>query len=316
MTGKSIDELLMERRTIEDLIKQNFERKLAMLFIDVWGYTQYVETRTAVNGRAMLKEFFDIVSPIIEKYAGVLVKKIGDEAMVAFTSPVSAARASIAMQQGLAEYNRQVTKQNRIHAKIGVDYGEVLVEDKDIHGDTVNVASRVTSLAGKDQILFTGFAWVPTRDVEGVVFRDYGVVTLKGKAEPVNLYELVWRDDRSLPRVGPQKETAPPIPAAIIENGQFDSLTRYLDLIYDTQRQHAATIGKLFDKLDAQGKAIAKCEPRLDALEKLTSEELKPAVEAHTKSLSRITGAPLFVSFLLGLGALLAMFLAWFGFKN
>jgi len=312
--AKSINQLLEERHRIEELIAQNFERKLALLFIDVWGYTSYVETRTAVNGLAMLKEFFDIVNPIIEKYAGVLVKKIGDEAMVAFTSPISAARASIAMQQGLAEYNRQVTKQNRIHAKIGVDYGEVLVEAADIHGDTVNVASRVTGLGGKDQILFTGFAWEPTRDVEGVVFRDYGIVTLKGKEEPVNLYELVWRDDRSLPRIGPQEEKAvPPIPAAVIEPGQFESLTRYFDKIYSLQFQQ---VGKFSDELSAQGKAIAKCEPRIDALEKLTSEELKPTVEAHTKSLSRITGAPLFVSFLLGLSALLAMFLAWFRIKS
>ena len=143
-----IAEILRERERLDRELQKKFKREVTILFTDICGYTKYMETRGDISGRAMLQKHNDIVFPLVEKHEGVVIKTIGDAVMATFSTPLAGVKASIAIQNGLYEYNRKVQAADRIHVRIGINKGEALMDEADVFGDAVNVASRIQSQAG------------------------------------------------------------------------------------------------------------------------------------------------------------------------
>jgi class 3 adenylate cyclase len=120
------------------------ERKLAaILAADVVGYSRLVsadEAGTIARLRALRKEF---VEPLIAEYRGRVVKLMGDGALVEFASAVDAVECAVALQHGVAEREAGEPEVRRIAFRIGINVGDIIVEDGDILGDGVNVAARL-----------------------------------------------------------------------------------------------------------------------------------------------------------------------------
>jgi adenylate cyclase len=94
----------------------------------------------------------ELVDPTIPKHHGRLVKTTGDGLLVEFSSVVDASRSANEMQTGMAERNETVTQNDRIEFRMGLSVGDVAVEDGDIFGDGVNVATRLEGLAERGGI--------------------------------------------------------------------------------------------------------------------------------------------------------------------
>jgi adenylate cyclase len=117
------------------------ERKLAaILAADVVGYSRLVgddETGTIARLKALRKDF---IEPLIADHGGRVVKLMGDGALVDFASAVDAVECAVAIQNGVAEREAAVAEDRRLAFRIGINIGDIIVEDGDILGDGVNVA--------------------------------------------------------------------------------------------------------------------------------------------------------------------------------
>jgi Adenylate cyclase, family 3 (some proteins contain HAMP domain) len=136
------------------------ERRLAaILAIDVVGYSRLMEqdeADTFERFRTHRKELFE---PEIAKHHGRIFKLMGDGLLVEFASVVDAVECAIALQRAMAERNSGLAADRRIDARMGINLGDVIIEDEDRHGDGVNIASRLQGLADPGGIAISGTAY-------------------------------------------------------------------------------------------------------------------------------------------------------------
>jgi len=202
--SRRIEQILRERQRLDQLIQEKFRKKMSILFSDVCDYTQYVEKMGDITGRSWIQKHHDIVLPAIEKNGGRVLDIMGDGVMASFPSVLFSVRASVAIQRGLEEYNARADPDHEIHVKIGINAGEILIDEDQVAGDVVNTASRIQAQAGPDQILIAKTIYEEVCGSEDILCRLHGKVRVKGKAEPLELYRVVWRDEEIVLSEEPQ----------------------------------------------------------------------------------------------------------------
>jgi adenylate cyclase len=170
---------------------ERVERRLAaILAADVAGYSRLMgqdETGTLARLRAHRRELID---PNIADHRGRIVKTTGDGILIEFPSVVEAVACAVAVQRGMTERNTGAPEEQRIVFRIGINLGDVIVEDDDIHGDGVNVAARLEGLAEPGGICVSRVVRDQVRDKLDLAFDDLGEQTLKNIARPVRVYAL------------------------------------------------------------------------------------------------------------------------------
>src|SRR4029077_18262309 len=128
-------------------MKQPCQRRLAaILAADVVGYSRLMgadEEGTHERLTALLR---DLVDPKISEHHGRVVKNTGDGFLAEFASVIAAVRCAMDMQRGMIERNVSIPPTERIEFRIGINLGDVIVEEHDIFGDGVNVAARLEAL--------------------------------------------------------------------------------------------------------------------------------------------------------------------------
>ena len=195
---KTIEQFLRERERIDRILQKEFNKETTILFTDICGYTEYTEKRGDLSARAMLQKHNDIVFPAIEKHDGVVIKTIGDAVMATFSTPLAAVKAASEIQNGLYRHNLKAGVENRIRVKIGINTGDALMDGGDVFGDAVNVAARIQSKAKEDQILLSRKVYEEVCGSDDVLCRLHEKVQMKGKAEPLQLYRMVWENEDSV----------------------------------------------------------------------------------------------------------------------
>jgi TolB-like protein/class 3 adenylate cyclase len=186
-------------------------RLAAILAADVAGYSRLIgadEEGTLERLKAIRAELID---PKISEHRGRIVKTTGDGLLVEFASVVDALRCGTEWQRGMADYNTVVPSDNRIEFRIGINMGDVVVEDGDIFGDGVNVAARLEGLADPGGICVSARV---QEDAEGrldLTFDDLGDQNLKNIARPVRVYRVRLGIVATIPKATPT-ETGP-VPA-------------------------------------------------------------------------------------------------------
>jgi adenylate cyclase len=119
----------------------------AILAADVVGYSRLIGADEAGTLQAFKSIRAELFEPAIATHNGRLVKTTGDGFLVEFGSVVEALRCAIEVQRGVAGRNARAATENRIEFRIGVNVGDIVVEDDDIFGDGVNIAARLERLA-------------------------------------------------------------------------------------------------------------------------------------------------------------------------
>jgi class 3 adenylate cyclase len=192
----NIEVLLRERNKLDDLLQQRFRHEVTLLFTDIQGSTAYYERWGDLSGRQMVQRHNDLLFPVIAQHQGTLLKTIGDAIMASFAEPVGAVQAAIAMQRALRDYNRDREAAGQIHIRIGINSGRALVEPHDVFGDVVNAAARVESWAVPNQILISEATY--RRLPATIPSRLLGAKELRGKSAPIQLYEVLWDDRKTV----------------------------------------------------------------------------------------------------------------------
>jgi adenylate cyclase len=161
-------------------------RLAAVLAADVAGYSRLMgadEDGTLARLNAHRRQLID---PKISEHRGRIVKTTGDGLLVEFGSVVDAVRCAVEVQRGLAERNSAVGESQRIAFRIGVNLGDIIVEDGDIFGDGVNVAARLEALAEPGGICISRTVRNQVRDKLAYDFVDMGEQSVKNIARPVH----------------------------------------------------------------------------------------------------------------------------------
>jgi adenylate cyclase len=136
--------------------------------------------------------------------------------LVEFASVVDAVRCAVAVQQAMPERNTNVTADNRIELRIGINLGDIIIEDDDIYGDGVNIAARIEALADAGGVFVSNTVHDHVRDRLPFVFEDLGEQQVKNIARPVRVYRVGPRPSRppagETPAVQPGTPPALPLP--------------------------------------------------------------------------------------------------------
>ena len=167
---------------------------ITVMFADVAGSTSLYEKLGDNQANAVIHDVIDMMSDIIIKNSGKVVKTIGDEVMCRFSKVDNAFITASVIQEMLQ--NRPRVSGSKIRVRIGMHTGQALLrEDGDIFGDAVNVASRVTAIARGNQIITTK----ETIDGLSPLFqgccREFDRIPLKGKTEETVICEVIWEAD-------------------------------------------------------------------------------------------------------------------------
>jgi adenylate cyclase len=110
--------------------------------------------------------------------------------LVEFASAVDATRCAIEIQESIARHNLALAAGHRLRFRIGVNLGDVIVQDDDIFGNGVNVAARLEALARPGGILISGDVYRQVRGLVAQGFEDLGEQRVKNIAEPVRVYRV------------------------------------------------------------------------------------------------------------------------------
>jgi adenylate cyclase len=180
------------------------ERKLTtILAADVAGYSRLIgadEEGTLARLGAMRR---DLIDPEIAAHQGRIVKTTGDGLLVEFASVVGAVRCAVAVQRAMEVREAPLPEDRRVIFRVGINLGDIVVEDGDIFGDGVNIAARLEGIADPGGICLSASAHEQVRGKIDVEFADLGEQSLKNIARPVRAYRIVL------------ETPAPPQPAAL-----------------------------------------------------------------------------------------------------
>ena len=171
--------------------RERMERRLAAIFaLDMVGYSRLMESDEASTHSRHKSLRKDLIEPTISAHSGRVVKSTGDGLLVEFASAVDAVQCAVEIQRGMASRSADEPADRRIQFRIGINVGDVVAEDGDIHGDGVNVAARVESLADPGGIFISGSAHHQVRNKVKVGFEDLGLHELKNLAIPVHVFRV------------------------------------------------------------------------------------------------------------------------------
>ena len=169
----------------------NLTRRLAaILAADVAGYSRLMGTDEEGTHARLKAHLRELVEPKIKEHRGHTVKNTGDGFLAEFASVVDAVRCAVEIQRGMADREPDVPQERRIRFRIGINLGDVMVEEHDIFGDGVNVAARLESLAEPGGICISRMVRGNVRDKLDYSFEDLGEQSVKNIARPVRVYRV------------------------------------------------------------------------------------------------------------------------------
>jgi TolB-like protein/class 3 adenylate cyclase len=163
-------------------------RLSAILAADVAGYSRLMGLDEEGTHERLKRHFDQLLNPKINEHRGRVVKNTGDGALAEFVSVVDAVRCAAAIQRGMIDRDAELPDGRRIRFRIGVNLGDIIVEDGDIFGDGVNIAARLEALAEPGGICVSGTVHDQVRDKLTYQFDDMGEQTVKNIARPIRAY--------------------------------------------------------------------------------------------------------------------------------
>ncbi len=187
-------------------------RKLTtILAADVVGYSALMaadEEATLTTFRTYRK----VIEALVGKHSGRVFNTAGDAVLVEFGSAVEAVRCAVSIQEDLAVRNAQLSEDEQMWFRIGINVGDVMIEGDDLFGDGVNVAARLEGLAEKGGICISGSTFEQVKNKLSIAFLDIGPQKVKNIPEPVPVFRIVPGQVSVKP--DQQTETSQKIPSA------------------------------------------------------------------------------------------------------
>jgi adenylate cyclase len=163
---------------------------IAVLLADVVGYSRLMSADEEAT-HAMLTECFgSLIEPKISDHGGRLIRTSGDGLLVEFDSAFDAVRCGLEIQQVLSARNAGVNIEHRFQMRIGVNAGDIIVDKRDIYGNSVNIAARLETLAEPGELFVTNSVRDQLLGHPDLVFEDRGLHRLKNIDPPTRVFRV------------------------------------------------------------------------------------------------------------------------------
>ncbi|HJU18144.1 MAG TPA: adenylate/guanylate cyclase domain-containing protein [Stellaceae bacterium] len=117
------------------------------MLADVVGYSRLMSQDEDGTHRRLTRLAGEIIISTTAHYSGRLIRSMGDGLLVEFDSAFDAVRCGLEIQRGLAEAHNPGSGDPRIQLRIGINTGDVIFDERDIYGNSVNIAARLEQLA-------------------------------------------------------------------------------------------------------------------------------------------------------------------------
>src|SRR5215472_1666149 len=132
----------------------------------------------------------ELIAPLIDQHRGRIFKTTGDGLLIEFASVVDAVRCAVVVQKGMEDRNANLPERERIRLRIGINVGDVMVDEGDMFGDGVNVAARIEALAAPGEICVSASVREQIGEKLPIGFADFGEHGVKNIARPVRVYRV------------------------------------------------------------------------------------------------------------------------------
>lgn len=242
-------------------------RLAAILSADVAGYSRLMGDDEIATVRT-LSEYRGVISKIVGTHQGRIVDMPGDNVLAEFGSAVDAVEAALAMQADLGERNAKLPDQRRMAFRVGINLGDLIVEDERIYGDGVNVAARVEALAPAGGICVSAKIRDEVQRKLNLTFEDLGAYELKNIAEKVQVYRIATDGpaSRSAPATAgapaPARQSKPAIIVLPFSNMSGDAEQEFFadglteDILTDLSRFHELFVISRNTSFKYKGQAV------------------------------------------------------------
>ena len=161
------------------------------LFADIAGFTALTEAHGDEHALQLVDEFARAVQAELPPVGGEHVKTVGDALMLRVPEPGDAVRL------GLWITRKAMGGHQAPSVRVGCNHGSAVERGGDYFGATINVAARVSALAGGGEVLVTGPTAALAPDLEGVLYESRGRQVLRNVAEPVEIFAVVRVDENT-----------------------------------------------------------------------------------------------------------------------
>ena len=152
----------------------------------------------------------DLIDPRIARHGGRIVKATGDGLLVEFQSAVGAVECAIEIQEAVAAGESSEPATRRICYRIGINVGDIIVDEGDVFGDGVNVAARLEQLADPGGLCISDAVFQSVKSKLPVSFEDLGLTAVKNVPDKVHVYRLRLQSDVARSGAPPLNASAPP----------------------------------------------------------------------------------------------------------
>lgn len=178
-------------------------RAVCLVFADVSGSTQLYEKLGDSQALATIDTCIGCMARATALNRGRVVKTIGDEVMAVFDSAAQGMQAASDMQQRIDELPPPAPGV-KLAIRVGLHFGQALLENNDVFGDTVNVAARMAGFAKAGQIITTAETVALLPGLLQQSCREIDTLAVKGKAENVAICEVLWQESAELTMMSPR----------------------------------------------------------------------------------------------------------------
>jgi adenylate cyclase len=169
----------------------HLKRRLkAILLADVVGYSRLMNADEAGTHVRVTNYTKDLIEPKIAEHGGRLIRTMGDGFLVEFDSAADAVACGLEIQKGLRTDDAGTGGDRRIRLRIGINTGDVIADDHDIYGNSVNIAARLEGLAEPGEVYVTRTVRDQLEGHPGLSFEDRGERRVKNIKTPVRVYRV------------------------------------------------------------------------------------------------------------------------------
>jgi len=173
------------------------ERRLsAILAADMVGFSRLMEADEVGTLQRQKVHRAELIDPGFDEFHGRIVKEMGDGVLVEFPSVVKAVQCAVTIQREMSGREADISDDRRIQFRIGINLGDIIIEDDDIFGDGVNIAARLEQVAEPGGICISGTAFDHLKSKVEVGYQALGEVSVKNIQQPVRAYKVLTDPDQ------------------------------------------------------------------------------------------------------------------------
>lgn len=168
-----------------------------VVFTDLHGSTGVFESLGNALATETITHITNWIAEHCEHGGGRVVKTLGDGVMILFPDGDSAVKCVVELQREHTKRMFRSTVDIAMPIRVGLASGDVEMVSNDCYGDAVNVASRLCDLCGPNQIWADAASLHRVSEGQGMTFRMLGPISIRGRAEPCNVYQIEWREEQA-----------------------------------------------------------------------------------------------------------------------